>query len=181
MNKHIKKQLEENFKSIPHLKDGFADSLSQIADIETESEEPLTGVGSGHDLSYDALYSLNEHDIEWAIEVKEHEEECKKCQKNEYCEEREEIDNCDWHDSTQIFTDGEFEIIKVGNDWKWDVKNDTITIKVNSYPNTFQVLKSPVTTKKGYASMCYPGQCELDTDGDTLCYDLPEEYKHVDQ
>lgn len=180
MNKHIQKQLKESFKSIPHLKEGFESSLSKVMDIETEEEEPLTGVGSGHDLDYDSLYSLDEHDVEYEITVKEHEENCKKCQNDEYCKELEEINEFEWYDTTKIFTDGDFILEKIEDDWQWDVKYDTITIKLNIDQNTFQVLKSPVTTRKGYASMCYPGQCDLDTEGDVLCYDLPEDSKRED-
>lgn len=183
MDKHLKTQLEENFKSIPHLKDGFKESLGQTMDLDREIKEPLVSVGSANNLDWDIIFtSLDEYDIDYMFAELEHKQECDKCQQGEDCEELEDLENGIWDssDSTMIYTDGEVKIVEEDGHFNWDVINAEVIIKYNCGYNTFQVLKSPNTTKHGYSSMCYPGQCDLDAEGDVLCYDLPDEYKHVD-
>lgn len=138
-------------------------------------DEPVTGVYSTGDVDLDAVLCLEELDYAYEDAVREHEAECAIC--------RGEVEgDCDffdfwdsqpggraWADAPWVF-DEETQ--------QWDAPDATLMILENE--DTVQVVKSPVTARRGWCSPCYPGQCCMDTPGDILCYALPDDYLRGD-
>lgn len=182
-NKILAEQVKKNFNfdflpNAKQLANNFLKGLSQLMDISEKPNDVLVGVGKMSDLDFDSLESSNLNvwgDYDDAIE--EHEKECEVCQKDEYCKKREKISEYIENDY-EIYTDGDF--VK-GDDGQYDIKNDNFTIQINYGRYTFQILKSPLIVKRGFCSLCYPNQCDLDNlDGDNDCYGLPDDYRRLD-
>lgn len=120
----------------------------------------VTGVGNTNDLDFDALLygGLEEFDCAW----QEHLEQC----------EKDEHDYCDVEQTVCYYSDAPF----VWTDYGWDNPGATFTLKVNWDRMTYQCILSPVTGLRGRCSLCYPGQADVDADGDIECYLVPDEY-----
>lgn len=155
MNKIIEKQLDESFKLIPHLRDGFKESLKELVDIHA-GIEIATGVGNICDIDLQSIGILNAFTvIDENIALGEMTEE-----DLEYLE----------YDYRGTYTDAEID--DQGN---FDDSKATVIIILNE--DTYQVIKSPCIGKHAPSSLCYPGQCNLDEDGEFFAYELPEDYK----
>lgn len=78
-------------------------------------------------------------------------------------------DSFPWEPSEKYYSDKPI----INTDEGLDSPDATIVFCHNLECNTLQLLKSPLTGKRGLCSPCYPGQAESDTEGDTLCYRFP--------
>jgi hypothetical protein len=157
MNRIIEKQIDKSYRTLSEkVKNDF---LESIKDLQLPIErDVISGVGNINDMDLQAVESLNSYTV-----YDEHLQEG-------YCEDPNncecEIDNC----YSGIYTDasmnqyGEFD-------------KDKATIIIVLTEMNYQVIKSPVTEKHGLASICCLGQADIDSDGEELCYALPEEYK----
>lgn len=125
----------------------------------------VTGVGSIHELNFDAVFygGLHEYDVAWVDHL--HAE----CDDPDHCEHEIEQTVC-------YYSDRQFFSTDLSVAWL-DAHADQFLLKVNWDRGTYQVLKSPVTELHGWCSPCYPGQADVDSDGDVECYVLPEEYR----
>ena len=149
----------------------YAEALRRVP----SDDEPVTGVYSIHDVDWDAVLSLEELDVGYEDAVREHETECPIC--------RGEVEgDCDFF--IDFTSDGGGRAYADAN-WifdedtqKWDAPTATLLILENE--DTVQVVKSPVTARRGWCSPCFLGQCCMDTPGDILCYALPDDYLRGD-
>lgn len=133
------------------------------------SEEPTTGVISSNNVVW-----------EWITN-----EECLDCASAMEEEERENPDNPDYDhiecnsSHTKLLGDAWRLDTKTG---KWDVIKDNPELEFAAIENetTVQVLWSKVTKRGALCSPCYPGQVDLDSEGDFLGYTLPDYLLNVD-
>ena|SRR3990172_11988751 len=151
------------------------------------SFNPITCVYSLNKLDFDAieaLKSLDERFDTWkdSVDYRVAENHSKYCDLICYGETDE--DGCFTQDTLAAqccscyengnprrwYTDGKW----AKNDGLLDVMDATIILIVNE--ETVQLLKSPETWERGLASLCYPGQCCAETEGDVLCYKLPKNF-----
>lgn len=130
----------------------------------TTTETPIVGVASIHDFDLDALTSLHEFDPAW----EEHKETCEKYKAEGECD-------CMDYAETDItyYADAEWQ---KGEDGLWDAPGATMKFASNDR-GYVQVLLSPHTERHGKCSPCYPGQADLDAEGDLLCYAVPPDMK----
>lgn len=120
---------------------------------------PVPGVGSIHEIDFDELLygRLFELDLAWL----RHLEECPEAD-HEFCVVEQE--EC-------LYSDAMWE---KGQDGQWKRHFYLTLIQVNWHRATYQVIRSGTTEKHGWASPCYPGQAEVNTDGDIECFVLPD-------
>ena len=170
MNKLVEDQIKRSFGFIPNdekLAKEMRTSLKTILNIETS--EISIGVINSNKVDISELYNLNSHTSRDEV-IMEHKQNCDKCQKDEYCEEMNDIESMEFsYDG--FYTDG--EIIYEG--LKFNVKNSTIELQLTEFD--VHVLKSPITLKSEPCSLCCPNQGNLESEGDYECYDLPKEYR----
>ena len=147
------------------------------------SDTPVTGVISCHsvewihdecnyhgvaNLSYDGAleYFLNEKRAEWEVD-------------NEGDPDEDTIE--EWTYEFNDFYESQGDTILIG-DWQQDNDglwgpiergNKGYAAIVNYDSNTIQVVWSEFVTMGALCSPCYPGQVDLDTEGDYMGYDLP--------
>lgn len=149
---------------------------------------PLTCVYRIHDVDLDSLEYLHMWDEDWnewltSPEYKIAKNHLYLCDLCKFCETNSDgifsaetlgTQTCScWENSSPRiwYTDGKWV---QSPDGLWDAKEASILLVVNE--STIQLLKSPETWKRGFASPCYPGQCCSDTDGSVVCYKLPQEF-----
>jgi len=89
----------------------------------------------------------------------------------------------EWQDQYGEFYESQGDTILIGdwlkdNDGLWGADHNGssgYSAIVDYDTNNVQVVWSTVVTRAALCSPCYPGQCDLDTEGDYLAYDLPLE------
>lgn len=136
-----------------------------------DSEIPITGV-------------ISSNNVEWSNIEDEICPVCEEIQKSH--DEQREIDEEYEEDEDWECFDHE----KLIGDWvldtktrKWDISKaaEFAAIVTDSTFNCVQVVFSKYTKKCGLCSPCFPGQGDLDSDGEFLAYDLPEYLKYVEE
>lgn len=174
----VNDQIKEAFSMLPNkeeLKKRYIDSLGVKMNtlFSKEKREILVGVGSINNLNWEEIETLNSYNnIDDTLFT--HKIGCDKCRNNISCDEYVRITDENIEITFTVFTDGEF--VKLFDKKLVDVKNETLTVKLNIESGTYQVIKSPKIEKHGLASLCYLGQADVDREGKYICYILPEKY-----
>ena len=144
----------------------YAAALRIVAD----EEHPVTGVYSVSDIAWECVDGLEELDAGYEDAKREHLEECAICRE-------EEEGYCDWDDYCESGPGGR---AYADTPWVWDDEAQEwdapgATLMFFEGESEVQVVKSPVTMKRGWASPCFPGQTCSDTPGDVPCFAMPDD------
>ena len=143
-----------------------------------DSEKPVTGVLSVNNIMWEYL----DDDIcliceGWSKELAEI-QDCPGCE--HLLDEDGDCPECGWSKERQYdFMECDSSHEKLIGDW---IKDETGKYDVDYSgefagivrESTIQVVYSKTTKLSSLASPCFPGQCDADSDGDFLCYTLPE-------
>jgi hypothetical protein len=134
-----------------------------------DSEEPVTGVLSNNSVAWEFVDDEQCLDCEQAY--KEFENGSHTCEYGEGCN-CEDFLECDGS-HTKIIGDAWVLDTKTG---KYDVIKDNPELEFAAIVNetTVQVVWSKFTARGNVCSPCYPGQIDLDSDGEFLAYTLPD-------
>lgn len=143
--------------------------------VWVDSEEPITGVHSIHDMnweSYDDSDEICPICINSLQELEEYREEHPEYDRD--AEYSDAIDGESWVecDSSHSKLIGDWI---VGEDKLYTpIKNGPEGYSAIMNEDTIQVLWSEKTERHALCSPCYPGQADADSDGEYLCYVLPD-------
>lgn len=142
--------------------------------VYIDSEIPITGVYSNNSLAWEWLYdteicltceeAVNEHYKHTELDT--YSEDCPNCLEVEgYC--------LEWIEC-QPFHE------RIIGDWILDTNTHLYEPNPNGEfaaierEDVTQVVFSHLTERHGLCSPCYPGQCDVDSTGEFLCYVLPD-------
>lgn len=132
------------------------------------SDVPVTGVISNNNLSWEWV---NETCLTCEQIYKEFDNGSHTCEYGEDCNCADFIECDSSHD-------------KIMGDWTLDTKTGLYEVSKDAEfaaiisESVTQIVFSKFTKRGALCSPCYPGQVDLDSDGDFLGYDLPAEMKY---
>jgi hypothetical protein len=144
-----------------------------------DTEKPVCGVISSNKINWEFV----DNEIcptceKWEREIQEL-KYCPKCDTHLF---RGECLECLWTKEEEYESMECDDHEKLIGDWILDTKTHLYDVDKNgefaaivtdSTFNCVQVIWSKFTARHGLASICFPGQCDADSDGEFLCYVLP--------